>query len=180
MINETLYQNEWVSLKRIVAPEEGVRGYVYSHETRCNGKIVALLPFRTNIVGKYPYREYLMKEEITPCWDVYAYFLSTITGGVEGDIAESAIRELREETGYTIHPKSLIDLGVSYASKSSDTIYHLFSVDLTDQEQGEILGDGSQLEASARAVWIRPDKILSSYDPQASVLFLRLDEYLCI
>ncbi len=177
MKNEEVFYNEWISLRKITNVRSGIRGYYYSHETRCNGEIVALLPYRRTIRarGEYPVREYLLKSEVTPCWDTKKPILSTITGGKDSDYAKlDAVKELLEETGYQIIYRELIELGTSRASKSSDTIYHLFSVDLTNKEQGEILGDGSELEKRAKAVWVDKKKILECGDPQASVMYLRL------
>jgi 8-oxo-dGTP pyrophosphatase MutT (NUDIX family) len=170
MTDETLYQNEWVSLKKITAPEKGINGYVYSHETRCQGRIVAILPFKTG--GKK--FEILLKSEVTPCWNTDIPILSTITGGYEGgDIRDDAVRELLEETGYQVSKSELITLGTSFASKSSDTIYELFSVDLTGKEKSEALGDGSRLEKESVSVWNHPDRIFECKDPQASVMLIR-------
>ena len=42
----TLFSNDWVALKEVKNPDEGVNGYAYLHESRCDGKIIVLLPFR--------------------------------------------------------------------------------------------------------------------------------------
>lgn len=159
----------------IKAPEFGVNGYVYSHETRCNGEIVAILPYRRPSNGVY---QYLLKNEMTPCWSLEKT-LSAITGGWEGgDIRSDAVREILEETGYTINKGELINLGASYASKSSDTIYSLFSVDLTGKEQGKAIGDGSRVESESEAIWVKPNRLLEILDPQVSVMYIRLKKYL--
>lgn len=171
MKDETLFENEWVSLKRIVAPKQGVRGYVYSHETRCSGIIIALLPY---LLEGHNY-QYLLRKELTPCWSMTKKMVSTITGGFEDDVMQDAVRELREEAGYTIEEDELIDLGTCFGTKSSDTLYHLFSVDLTLHRQGKVTGDGSQLEKEASVFWGFAADVLESPDPLASAMFLRLD-----
>jgi len=55
---KTLCENDWVSLLDL-------NGYVYSHETRCNGVIVAILPYRRTEKGRL---QFLLRREITPCW----------------------------------------------------------------------------------------------------------------
>src|ERR1019366_6829565 len=65
---QTLMQNDWVSLMIVRKPEAGVNGYVYSHETRRRGRIVAVLPYRAVALAGRPVREYLVKSEMTPCW----------------------------------------------------------------------------------------------------------------
>jgi 8-oxo-dGTP pyrophosphatase MutT (NUDIX family) len=167
----TLFQNEWLSLCVVVKPEAGVNGYVYSHETRCAGRIVAVLPYADTPAG----RRYLVKSEMTPCWS-FDQVLSAVTGGYEGgDIEDDAVREMLEETGYSISRDELIPLGWSYASKSADTVYSLFSVDLTGREAGEAIGDGSRVESESAAVWLSAEELLTIADPQVSVMYVRLD-----
>jgi 8-oxo-dGTP pyrophosphatase MutT (NUDIX family) len=170
----TLHENEWLSLRLVRDPFRGVGGYVYSHKTRCQGRIVAILPFRNVGLG----REYLVKSEVTPCWG-FDQVVSATTGGYEGgDIADDAVREMLEETGYAIDRSELIPLGESYASKSSDTIYTLYSVDLTGRTAGEAIGDGTRLEAESQALWIPRAAVAEILDPQVSVMLVRLDDLL--
>jgi 8-oxo-dGTP pyrophosphatase MutT (NUDIX family) len=69
-----------------------------------------------------------VRSEVTSCWGP-GHQLSAITGGWEGgDIEDDAVREIREEAGYTVTRQDLIPLGRSRASKSSDTLYSLFAV----------------------------------------------------
>ena len=49
---QTLHENDWVSLMVVRKPDAGVNGYVYSHETRCRGRIVAILPYRDGPAGR--------------------------------------------------------------------------------------------------------------------------------
>lgn len=168
---QTLHENTWLSLKVIRKPEAGISGYVYSHESRCQGRIVAVLPYRRSAAG---HREYLTKRETTPCWSLQQV-RSAITGGYEGgDIEDDAVRELLEETGYPVTRDELIPLGESYASKSADTVYSLFSVDLTGREAGEAIGDGSRLESESAAEWVAVHELAQVLDPQVHVMFLRL------
>jgi len=159
-----------LSLKKIVKPEMNINGYIFSHEERCNGCIIAILPYRI-IQEKI---QFLIRHEITPCWTL-DYELSSITGGFEGgNPRDTAVLELKEEAGYTVNKKQLISLGISYASKSSDTIYYLYSIDLTHAEQGEATTDGSELEKNASCIWVDKKDLISIKDPQVSVMFLRL------
>ena len=191
---QTLHENAWVSLKVVRKPDAGVGGYVYSHETRCAGRIMAILPYRDVRsgtcrcdpgpegqhqrdrcgFGEIMRRQYLVKSEMTPCWGL-GQVRSAITGGYEGgDIEDDAVRELLEETGYTVTRDELIPLGESFASKSSDTVYSLFSVDLTGRDAGDAIGDGTRLEAESAAVWVCFGELAFMRDPQLHVMFLRL------
>jgi len=174
--SETLCANGWVSLCIVRNPDAGVGGYVYSHETRCQGRIVAVLPYRDVYSGHggVTRREFLVKSEMTPCWG-FDQVLSAITGGYEGgEIEDDAVRELLEETGYAVTRDELIPLGESFASKSADTVYALFSVDLTGRTPGEATGDGSRLESESAAIWTTGPELARLKDPQLAVMYLRL------
>lgn len=180
---ETLYDNEWVSLRRITLPgeaDDGVNGYVYSHETRCAGRIVSVLPYLITLPGL----RFLLREEITPCWgSITEPQLSTITGGWdEGDDLTcfmTAQRELWEEAGYRVKLEDLVYLGGVRGTKSTDTQYHLFTVDLTGVEQtGDGEGDGSELEAVASNRWVDPKTLAAeALDPMAYVAMVKLNAW---
>lgn len=169
---KTLFSNEWLSLRMIQDVAAGVHGYVYAHETRCQGSIVAVLPYAyTPEHG----RRYLVRSEITPCWSMLPQ-LSAITGGWEGgEPREDAVRELREESGYEVDGTDLVDLGLSYAGKAADTIYHLFAVDVTGAPLHEPIGDGSPLEDSAGVVWVNDAELAEVMDPQVALMYVRLN-----
>ncbi len=91
---ETLHKTEWVELRRMKDPENGVHGYDYLHESRCRG-IVAILPVRS---GENP--DVLMRREVTPCWGM-TEALSSITGGIDhgNTPLQTCVHELAEEAG---------------------------------------------------------------------------------
>lgn len=168
---EELFHNEWVSIFR-----GGQYGYVWSHETRCNGRIVAVLPFRCN---KNWTTDYLLNLENPPCWRGYPdRTLCTVTGGVENDDPRAtAIHEMEEECGYVITDEALIDLGESFGTKSTDTIYSLFAVDVTGMVPGEAKGDGSPGEEGLISQWLSETGLYATQimDPQVYVMKVRLD-----
>jgi len=165
---DTLFENKWVSLKEVKDKDQKINGYVYSHETRCNGHIVSILPFRHEYNGK----QWLLRKELTPCWSMEERILSSITGGLEGtDPDYTIVEELKEEAGYFIDKKDLIQLGTCFGTKSSDTIYHLYSVDLTGYVQGTptTTDPGEQM---SHCVWSKDIK--EAQDPFVYVSYLRL------
>lgn len=172
--SKTLCNNEWVSLKILKDESRKIGGYVYSTEIRCNGNIVSFLPYKF-INNKL---EFLFRCEATPCWDLDKICISSFTGGVDSDdsIEKTVIKELREESGYEIEKKDLIDFGKSYGSKSSDTIYHLFSMDLTNKTQTKELEIESELEKSSYCKWIDYDDIYTE-DPLAYSILFRFLQY---
>lgn len=166
-----LYHNKWLSLKEIKS--DLTKSYIYSHETRCDGKIVSILPYRRTAWGI----DLLFRNEITPYWNNGKAVLSTITGGVETDNPkDDVIRELEEEAGYTV--SFPIPLGTCYGAKSSDTVYYLYTVDLTGFTEPErIDGDGSKLEAAAYCLWKPNYAIIQCDDPLGSVMYVRMQKY---
>jgi len=166
---ETLADNEWLALLNLKAPHLGIDGYVFSHEARCNGNIVAVLPFRR--VGKDAW-EALLRDEVVPPWG-FSSSLCAITGGCDHEDEEPidvAIRELEEEAGYKV--PHLTPLGTCRGTKSTDTIFHLFTVELTGMTPGEAKGDGSRLEAEATCRWSANPEDCD--DPLVSVMWARL------
>ena len=169
---EILCKNNWVSLLKMIYPEKGCNGYIYSHETRCDGHIVSILPYRIND-NKL---EIMLRKEVTPCWDINNQVISSITGGWEKDKhltpLFTAVEEIHEEAGYIVNASDIIELGTIFGIKSSDTIYHLYTVDLTNKEQGEAIGDGSELEAQASCYWTT--SIKDAKDPFVFTMFYKL------
>lgn len=171
---KTLCKNPWVSLFEMSWPEKGIAGYVFSRETRCHGHIIVVLPYRF-VKGGY---ELMFRREVTPCWHPTEQKISSITGGWEADLSfeETAINEIKEEAGYIVEERELINLGECFGMKSTDTVYHLFSVDLTNRERIEATGDGSELEAKAECYWTPPADICQIDDPLLAMAFVRLQD----
>ncbi len=167
--HKTLYKNDWLELKEISNPDDGVDSYIYSHESRCDGKIISMLPFRKTD-NDY---QFLLRKELTPCWGEKVV-IASITGGYEKKhgIEGTAVLEMMEEAGYEITESDLINLGTCRGTKSTDTMYYLFSVDLTGiKKTGDAKGDGSKLEAKAECVW-KDD--IEGEDPLTYVSYVRL------
>ena len=152
-----LCDNQWLQLK-------DRDGYVFSHEVRCNGAIVVVLPYK---VGPGTGWSFLVRDEVTPCWDPDRPTRSAITGGVEnGEPLEDAVRELQEEAGFMVEPDEFKFLGKCRASKSADTFYFIYAVDVSGYTQGPALGDGSKNDA-APSVWISGEELCKLEDAQA-------------
>ena len=167
---EIVAKTDWLSLRRIVNPARGISGYDFSHEDRCDG-IVSILPFRSKDLFTV---EFLLREEVCPCWSSVTPKLCSITGGIDHGHTprQTALIELREEAGYEIEDADLIDLGMSYGTKSCDTLYSLYAVNVTKKTQLAPTGDGSTLEKIARCVWT--EEPLDSVDPFTAVAYARL------
>lgn len=164
--SKTLCKNEWLSLMEL---DLDGNKYVYSHESRCNGIIVAILPYRF----KNDKISYLLRKEITPCWGIEPNH-SALTGGLEEGLSpiETVLKELKEESGYSATEDDLIILGKCFGTKSTDTRYYLFSVDLTGKKPGKKSGDGTIYDDSGTCVWTKEPYLCN--DPIASVMYCRL------
>lgn len=171
MKDELIAGDKWLELRRLIDPEQGVNGYTYYREVRCNGQIVSMLPFRSLDDGS---KEYLIRNEVTPPWGMEPA-MSSFTGGVEGDDPmEDAIREIQEEAGFTVTEERVIPLGTCRGPKCADTVYLLYAVDVTGLEAGDASGDGSELEAKATNVWV---SLVEAQDPLVYVLAMRLMQF---
>jgi len=170
MIN-TLFENKWISLREKITDEYS---YTYSHEIRCDGQIVSVLPYRKSpLDGRI---EFLLRSEFTPCWQD-ENVISSITGGVENnDPLYTAQLELMEEGGYRIELEKLVSLGTIYGIKSSDTVYHLYTCDLTNYEFDKNNITNTDLESKAHCFWATHHELLQSKDPFVYVNFVKLFE----
>jgi len=146
--DKLLKHTKWLELRMKVDKENGVDGFIYAHEVSCGGQKVAILPYRR--VGRDGC-EVLLREEINPAWSKDPV-LSSITGGIElgEDKRSAARRELLEETGFDADSSKLKYVGYCYGSKMSDSVYHLFCVDVTGLKSKLPKGDGSKLETKAK------------------------------
>jgi 8-oxo-dGTP pyrophosphatase MutT (NUDIX family) len=122
--------------------------------------------------------EYLARLEVCPAHGPELERCS-ITGGVEPgkSIEEAAQQELWEEAGYHVGVDDLIYLGRVRPSKSTDTIVHLFAVDVTEKPQSIPLGDGTSFEASASVVWVDRDQGIQITDPLFVTAITRLQSF---
>lgn len=172
---KTIKKTNWLDLKKICFPNLGTE-YVYSHESRCDGKIIAIIPFR--IISHQ--LNVLLRDEVTPCWGpLNTTFLSSITGGIEPNmsIKELVIKELKEEAGYLVKETDLIPLGTCKGTKSTDTTYYLYAVNLKNNSKNKnAIGDGTYFESLAECVWT--DDISPAADPLVYTLYYKLKKYL--
>lgn len=147
-------------------------GYSFLHLTRANGQLVAVLPYQDTALG----RRYLARVEICPAHSPNMEPCS-VTGGAETGVAitDTASRELREETGYTLPPERLRSLGTVRPSKQSDTLVHLFAADVGGLTAGEITGDGSRFEQGAGTQWVTYAEGLRNKDPLFITMLARLE-----
>ena len=169
---KTLFSTPWLELKE--ASTENYK-YVFSHEVRCKGTIIAILPFREK-EGKM---EFLMRFENNPAWGT-GISLTCITGGMENnDVVKTAILEMKEEAGMDISRSELMDLGACRGTKSTDTVFQLYTVNLTGYDGVYFpKGDGSYLEKLASTQWMPERKILQADDPLVYVMFCRMRKLL--
>lgn len=143
-------ENKWINLKcRKMSFGGKTYDYIYSHETRCAGNIIIVLPTRKNIKGEI---EYLLIREHNP---LFGYNYTVITRGAEGtlekDIRLQAEKELYEEAGFVLGVR-LVDTLTSI--KSSDTKYWIFTAIADGALPNSVEGDGSIDELFTVKKWV--------------------------
>lgn len=153
--------------------------YEYTHAPWMRGIGVAVLAYRK---GENGY-EYLGRYETTPCHSP-APKLCSITGGYDNydkfSIVDCALNELKEEGGYIAPLEAVIPLGTVYPSKGSDTVQHLFAVDIDHSgvTKTDPTGDGTRGEHGSFAKWESRLQILFCGDPLNATMLARLEQIL--
>ncbi len=166
---KVIAEDEWLSMRSMKVPEIGISGYTYIHNVHSNGKAVAILPYKGNLI--------LLRREIVPPWGIDAPIACSITGACDvpsESPRQTAARELLEEAGYRATPAELLYLGECYGTKATDTIFDLYAIDVTGMKQGEALGDGSLLEQEASTCWVKRQAAARCQDPLVSIMLMRL------
>lgn len=165
-MDETLFQNQFLT----VIDRDG---YTFVREVRCDGQIVALLPFRTS--GEVDNVEFLARLEVCPAHGPELEQCS-ITGGVEPgqSVEEAALQELWEEAGYRAEANELVSLGQARPSKAADTVVYLFAIDVTGKSQAPLSMDASHFETNASVEWLDHEQGLQMTDPLFVTAIARL------
>ena len=149
--------------------------YDFVHETKCNGRKIAILPFDLNELN-IPEYFYLM-DEYVPCWGSSSRLVS-ITGSVElsSPTIEAVCEELQEESGFHLPSDSdrIIPLGYCFSSKMLSSHFELYAIDVTGLSAAAAKTDGSVLESLSTCNRIHRDKFNLCVDPLAYVMRSRL------
>lgn len=171
-----LFDTEYLSLWELEDPE---CQYTYVKENKAhNSSKVGVLPY-----FKMPDGEVLF----VGCYEKFharePFGLCAITGSCEenvpGQTAEprlDAQRELQEEAGIIAPLEYFIPLGECISSKSMDSIYYLFAIDI-GQPGCQIVhaaGDGSADEDKAYCDYISYNQVAMCKDPLLSTMVIRL------
>jgi len=146
-------------------------GYIFLHESRAAGQIVALLPYRDS--GSE--REYLARLEVCPAHSPQLE-RCCITGGVNPNSTPpaAAVQEMYEEAGYRITQDALIPLGTVRPIKSADTTVHLYAIDVTGMIAVTAPGDGSKFEVGSSTEWVEYAAAVEQKDPLLIAALARL------
>ena len=171
-----LFDTPFLQLRSIEDKEKGIKPYYYKHVKPYDGKVIAILPFR--YLG-YPInfnKQFLLIKEMRPCWDAERLTFASLTGGIEKGSTpiQTAIKELKEEAGYTVEENELIELGYCWSAKASDTMVHLFAVDVTEKIPEKVKGDGTGLESMSEPGWLDEADLEWVADPLVFTMYTKL------
>jgi 8-oxo-dGTP pyrophosphatase MutT (NUDIX family) len=164
-MDKILFKEEWLSIKQN-------NGYSYLHEEKCNGILMAFLPIK-NVNGKL---QYLMRREKCPAHGNEQEFCGIIGGYDDNTITieETALKELKEESGYSIDKIDLESLGWVWDSKVADTKVYLFSANVSHYIQGIATTDGTELEKNSSCEWVTLDKCMETKDSKVHVILNKM------
>lgn len=162
---EVLWENEWLEVQMIDD------WYTSTHNAKGDG--VAVLGLRKGEDDSMT--EVLVRMEHTPCHGE-GLRPTSLTGTIEHGLnaIETAVKELKEESGYDAKPEEFTELGWVYPSKFSDYKQYLYAVDLTGKEQGDIEGDGTIGEKDAHVEWKTAEEALEANTPVIGCILCKL------
>jgi hypothetical protein len=148
-------------------------GYTFSREVRFHGTIMVILPFRT--IPDASRVEFLARRESCPAHGPDLEYCSLIVGLEPGQpLAETACLQLLTEAGYRTQASELIDLGVARPSKSTDTVAHLFAVEVTGKTPTPPTGEDSKMATGTPVEWVNAARGLQITDPLFVTALARL------
>ena len=111
-----------------------------------------------------------------------SYSMTLVTGRAEGedpDVLSTAIRELKEESGYDVpDPERWYYLGLMTTSKFVMQELPCFAVDVTGIEKKEKEGDGSESEEKSKFNMVTVKEALNSNDAFIPTLFMKIFRYI--
>lgn len=169
MADKILFENEWV---KVIDRD----GYTMVHGT---GGAVAVLPFRgSRDMNNREAIEFLARIEPVPPHGPKPH-LCGLTGGIDGNEmpVDAAMRETFEESGYHVTKDQMIHLGTIWPSKLSDTVVHLFAVDVSNADWTTPPGDGSIYEQQSSTTWLPYQKAAMVPTGCFAAMLLRLSVF---
>lgn len=163
MEDKILYKDDIISVRESVKENSK---YIYTHEEISNGNRIVVLPFRKKRGG----RQFLLRREYIPCWDSHTDVCGISSKVIDDNPELTAIKEIEKDTGYIVKASELIQLGVVSASKSSDTTYYLYGLDLSKKDK-----ENEKLEIEEDiSFWGDENDIMDSIDAQLVACFGKL------
>lgn len=165
--DSVLWSNKWLQIKEIVSDEfPDPYTYVTGNDT------VAILPF-TN-VGQL---QVGVRKEIIPPWN-YDYNMCCVGGSIEeGEKPiDTAIKELREETGFIAFKKDFYFCKKLRDGKATDSYTYYYLVNVRSLAQEEIQGDGSIYENVSEYETVTEDEVRKCEDSKLHLLLGFLKE----
>lgn len=143
MNERILFQGNWIT----VAEKDG-----YEYVKDSSGHGVLVLPYKISANGEL---WILAREEPVPPHYPSMHLCGLTGTHEEGEsLSLTAVRELREESGFIVSEEFLFPLGWTFVSKASTFKCHMYAVDVTKAIWEEPKGDGSELEKRSSCKWL--------------------------
>lgn len=153
-----LTNNRFLNIKEVIDPENNVNKYQFAE--RLGVDSVAFIGFDLDT------NKYLVNNEYKP--PVNKFITGAFGGSIDKDksLKEIVIDEVREEAGFEVDKKNVIEVGKAFVSTQMNQFCYLFLVFLDKKMQKERRPENA-IEAMATTTWLSEEDICQMNDWKA-------------
>ena len=130
------------------------KGYVYSERAGINS--IAFCVFDQDTVGVLKHPHATIEDRVSN---------RSFTGSLDDPrktLYEIVIEEVKEEAGYTVDESRVHECGFFSVGTQTNEYVHLYAVDVTELQQGELELDGFEAEEDREIVWADIESVLDN------------------
>lgn len=149
---ETLADEKFVTLKKVVDPENNVNGYLYAERLGVDSVAFVCMDRKT--------KQVMINKEYKP--PISSFVAGAFGGSLDKDVNLKQIvkAEVKEEAGFVVEEKDIVSVGKSFVSTQMNQYCHLFVV-LVDKEKEDEREPENAIEAMAETVWVDEEFLLN-------------------
>jgi 8-oxo-dGTP pyrophosphatase MutT (NUDIX family) len=161
---ENLTDCKFLNLKKVIDPENNVRGYFFSE--RLGKDSIAFVCYDINT------QQILLNQEYKPPIDEFV--LGAFGGSIDKDqtLFEIVKAEVKEEAGFVVELEDIKYLGDAFVSTQMNQFCHLFIVFVDKENQGEREPENA-IEAMAKTKWVDKKDIKEMRDWKAITIMAK-------